>query len=279
MRTAFSMGLLAWGFVSAVWAGDSFTVPLYDPVTGQDVPAAGQPTFTVTPVDTPTATFTPSATNTPGPSATPVASEAPLKAPQWSDVKTVPQDIPVNPKISPWMSLIGLGLDIPGSSHFDQAYALGFDLDLGTGYRLDDQWSLWVNLSLGQFDSKNDTLTQNNNFMIIEAALWLKFRLIDADFSPYFFLGPGLAYGENRSNQAIQYDPVTGFYDIPVNEYEIDWLAEAGAGLDLRVGDGIHFYLQGRLISDFVSPSFAAYASKDSPVLLIPVEFGMLFGY
>jgi hypothetical protein len=265
-----------------VWAEDGFSIPLYDPMTHQDIAAPGQPTFTATP----TATFSPVPTEPARSSMTPVSGTSraaslstPLSAPQWSEVKTVPGNISMSKKMTPWMSLMGLGLDIPASAHIQKGYALGFDLNLGSGYRLDNQWSLWLNLSLGQFSSRNDTLTQDNNFMMIEAAFWARYRITNGDFSPYFFAGPGMAYNENRNNQAAQYDPTTGNYYVPIDQYEVDFLTEGGLGLDLRAGDGFHIFLQGKIICDFTSPHFASYASMDSPVLLAPLELGVLFGY
>jgi hypothetical protein len=285
MKMPFWMILLGWVVSSGVWADDSFSVPLYDPITHQDVPAPGQPTFTMTPAvtATPTATFSPSlaqVTATPSLGTTSSATlSTPLNAPQWSEVKTTPRDLPINKKISPWMSLLGVGADIPASSNIQKGYAVGFDLDLGTGYRLDDRWSLWINLELGQFTSRNDALTQNNNFLMIEAAFWARYRITGDDFSPYLFAGPGLAYNENRNNQAALYDPVTGYYNVPVNQSEVDFVAEGGLGLDLKTGEGFHVFLQGKVISDFTSPHFAHYASTDSPIVLVPVELGVLFGY
>ncbi len=283
MKIPFWIFLLGWAIApGGVWAEDSFSVPLYDPVTRQDVPAPGQPAFTATP----TATFSPMPTEPPQSSLTPVSTTsgavsfpAPLSAPQWNEVKTVPGNISMGKKMTPWMSLLGIGLDIPASAHIQKAYALGFDLNLGTGYRLDSQWSLWLNLALGQFSSRNDTLTQNNNFMMIEAAFWARYRILGGDFSPYLFAGPGLAYNENRNDQAAQYDPVTGNSYVPIDQYEVDFLAEGGLGFDLRAGDGFHVFLQGKIIYDFTSPHFESYASMDSPVLLVPVELGVLFGY
>ncbi|HVM33379.1 MAG TPA: hypothetical protein VMU88_09620 [bacterium] len=262
---------------SRVCAKDGFDVPLYDPATHRDILPSGEATVA------PTATLPPAITATPGPS--PASPPSALKtpaipaAPQWAQVKTVPKDVLVNPKLSPWMSSLGIGVGIPAGAEFPKAYGLGFDLQLGSGYRLDDHWSLWLDFSLGQFGSRNDTLSQNNNFMMVEAALGLKYRLTDESFSPFLFAGPGLAYGENRSNQAVQYDPGTGSYDIPINRYEVDAVVEGGLGIDLRVADALHFYLQGRVVCDFISEDFAAYASKDSPLVLVPVELGILFGY
>ncbi len=280
MKIPFWIGFLGWAVAPVVWGGDSFKVPLYDPATHQDIPAPGQPAFTATP----TAVFSPVPTEPPQSSLTPVSTRAgslpgPLSAPQWNEVKTVPGNISTAKKMTPWMSSLGIGLDIPAGAHVQKGYAVGFDLNLGTGYRLNSQWSFWLNLALGQFSSRDDTLTQNNNFMMIEAAFWARYRISEGDFSPYLFAGPGLAYNENRNDQAAQYDPGTGTYYVPIDQYEVDFLAEGGLGLDVRAGDGFHVFLQGKIICDFTSRPFGNYASMDSPVLLVPVDLGVLFGY
>ncbi len=194
-----------------------------------------------------------------------------------------PATTPVSPinreKPSKWVSSTGLGIGLPGSGNIQKAYGPAFAFDLGSGYLLSNRLSLWLNVGLDQFSSKNDSLTNGNNYMVIGAAFLIRARLLLSDFSPYFFLGPGLAYNENRSDNTIQYDSNTGYSNVPINSYEFDFLAEGGLGFQLKAGEGIDLYLEGKLIYDFASSHFAGTASTDSPDILIPLEMGVIFGY
>lgn len=174
--------------------------------------------------------------------------------------------------------MTGLGVGIPLSPHLTSAYSAAFNLNLGAGVRVSDQWTFWLDVALALYGSKNDHLTQGNNFNLINAALWARYRLLDSDFSPFVLGGPGLAYNENRSNNTEIYDPSTGDGYIPINGYEVDLMAEGGAGLDLRMGEGASVFLQARVAYDFTSPRFAGFASTDNPLVVMPIEIGMIFG-
>ncbi|HET9870109.1 MAG TPA: hypothetical protein VFR02_06415, partial [bacterium] len=165
--------VLAVGTLGPAWGGEPFSIPLYDPVSGRDLPGPGAST----PTPTPTVTASqPVPAVTPVPTPVSPGTQPLLRAPDWTEVKTAPGNLHPLGKKSPWMSLLGLGADIPLGTGMARGYAVGFDLDLGTGYRLDDDWSLWANASLGQFSSRDDGLTRHNNFMMIEGAVWAKYR-------------------------------------------------------------------------------------------------------
>ena len=181
-------------------------------------------------------------------------------------------------KPSPWLSSIGLGLGIPLSNQLQSTYSAGFNAGLGSGLKIDDQFSVWLNFNLGLYNSRNNQATHDNDFSLIEAAFCARYRILDSDLSPYLFAGPGFSYNEYRSNQGAVLDPGTGYGYIPVNSYEFDFLAEGGLGVDVRMTKGMTAYLQGKLTCDFTSPSFAGYASTDSPILLMPFELGVIFG-
>jgi len=143
---------------------------------------------------------------------------------------------------------------------------------------LTEQFSIWLDLNLDLYSSKNDGLTGGNNYTLINAALWGRYRILETDLSPYLFAGPGLAYNEYRSNVAFQYDPTTGYGNIPVNASEVGFLAEGGLGIDLRLGGGLDSYLQGKLTYSFITPHFAGFGYTDSPIVVVPLELGILFG-
>jgi hypothetical protein len=208
-------------------------------------------------------------------------------SPTWVPQKFTPKDLPpavqatVQPepsrKPSPWMSLTGLGIGLP-AAHLGNAYGTAFEAELGSGLKISHSFSIWLDVNLGFFGSRNDTLTGGNNYTMIEAAFWGRYRFLSGDFSPYLFAGPGVAYNENRSNGSAQYDPNTGVAYIPINAFEVDFLVEGGLGFDLALGEGLDLFLQGKLTYDFSSSNFAAYAATDSPILVVPVETGILFG-
>jgi hypothetical protein len=231
--------------------------------------AAGTSTYTPSPTVTSTATetFTPRPTNTP------------ILAPTWAPESSGPvPDKMQKKKPSDFMSSAGLGMGIARSHGIQSAYGTGFYADLGTGYKVTDKFSIWLDLNLDLFNSKNDTLTNGNNFTVIEAVLWARYRLLDSDISPYFFIGPGLSYNEYRSDGGIViYDNFGDGY-IPVDAYEFDFLAEGGFGLEMRVGGGIAGFIQGKLTYDFTTAHFAGYGSTDSPNIIMPFEIGLLFG-
>lgn len=213
------------------------------------------------------------------PAALPTPKPAPIVAPTWAPEKAGNfPDKPVPPKASPWISSIGLGIGIPMSKNINKAYAPGFNFDLGSAYKITSQFSLWFDLDVDLYSSKNNTLTRGNNYTMIEAAFWARYRFLESDLSPYIFAGPGLAYNENRSNGVLQYDPTTGYAYVPINAYEFDLLAEGGLGLGLKLGGGAEAFLQGKWAYDFTSPHFAGYASTDSPIIVLPLEMGLLFG-
>lgn len=230
-----------------------------------------------------TPTLLPTVAPSPGTSSPglPPPKPAAIVAPAWAPEAAGP----VSPreaarkKASPWLSQIGLGVGVPLSRGLGSAYASAFQVDLGSGLKVSDAFSIWLDLNLGFYNSKNDALTGGNNYTLIEAAFWGRFRLFPSTFSPYLFAGPGLAYNENRSDGALQYDPNTGYAYVPVNAYEIDLIAEGGLGLDLKMGGGTDVFLQGKLTCDFTSSHFAGYASTDSPVMVMPLEAGVIFGY
>jgi hypothetical protein len=231
--------------------------------------AGGTPTYTPTATVTSTATvtFTPRPTNTP------------ILAPTWAPESSgpVPEQMQKK-KPSDLMSSAGLGIGLPQSRGLKTAYGTGFFADLGTGLKVNDRLSFWLDLNLDLFNSKNDSLTNGNNFTVIEAAFWTRYRMLDSDMSPYFFLGPGISYNEYRSDGGIIiYDDYGDGY-IPVDSYEFDFLAEGGLGLEMRVGGGLAAFIQGKLSYDFTTAHFAGYGSTDSPTIITPFEIGLLFG-
>ena len=180
-------------------------------------------------------------------------------------------------KPSPWMSSMGLGVGLPLSENLGQAYTMGFNADLGSGLKITNAFSLWLDFDLDLYTSKNDGLTHNNNYTMIEGALWARYRFLETDWSPFVFLGPGLSYNEYRSDQGAVYSPYTGGY-IPVNSYEFDVLAEAGLGLEMKLGGGLTSFVQGKITYDFTSGGFAGFGNTDSPIIVSPLELGMIFG-
>lgn len=164
------------------------------------------------------------------------------------------------------------------SSNLQSTYSAGFNAGLGSGLKVSDNLSFWLDFNLGLYNSKNDPATHNNDFSLIEAVLCARYRVVDSDLSPYLFAGPGVSYNEYRSNQGAVLDPNTGYGYIPVNSYEFDFLAEGGLGLDVRMTKGMAAYFQGKLTYDFTSSSFAGYGSTDSPLIVMPFELGIIFG-
>lgn len=176
------------------------------------------------------------------------------------------------------MSSAGVGVDIPKSKNLQTAYSGSLYADLGSGLKITDQFSVWLDFNLGLFNSQNDQLTNYSDFTLIEAAFWARYRIFNSDISPYVFIGPGISYNEYRSNQGAIVDYDIDYAYIPINAYEFDFLAEGGIGLEMRVGGGITTFLQGKLTYDFTSSSFAGYGSTDSPTIVMPFELGMIFG-
>ena len=91
-------------------------------------------------------------------------------------------------------------------------------------------------------------------------------------------MGPGIGYNEYRSNQGAVIDQNTGSGYIPINSYEIDFLVEGGVGMELGLGGGFATFLQTKVTYDFTSGPFGQYGSTDSPLIVMPLELGMLFG-
>ncbi len=222
---------------------------------------------------TPTATPTQTATITPRPTNTPIL------APTWAPESAgpIPEQMKKK-KSSEFMSSAGLGIGLPQSPNLRAAFGTGFNADLGTGYKVTSQFSIWLDLDLDLFDSKNDNLTHGNNFTIIEAVFWARYRLLDSDFSPYFFFGPGLSYNEYRSDGGVVIDTNDYYEYIPISAIEFDFLAEGGLGLEMRLGGGMAAFFQGKLSYDFTTAHFAGDGSTDSPNIVVPLEIGLLFG-
>ncbi len=233
--------------------------------------AYGEP-FTITPTGTSTPTVVP-ALSTPSPS--PTAMVAPEWAPSKASLPTYQE--PKKPEKSRWETLTGLGASIPLSSHFQRAYATGFSLDLGEGYQFTDLFSGWLMVNIEPFNSKNDALTGGENFNLIDAALLAKVNLTSSGVSPYLFAGPGVAYNETRSNTAVVYDDYGDYY-LPISSYEVDLMAVGGAGIDLKAAEGFKVFLQGKVVVDLTSSGFAYSSASDSPLILIPIQIGVIFG-
>lgn len=176
------------------------------------------------------------------------------------------------------MSLTGLGVAIPASANFKSAYDVGFGVDLGTGYRLSNQFSLWLDLGLTAYGSYINTATVDISYTIIDAALLARYQPITSVLSPYVFAGPGLAYNEVRNVDNTVLDTALGYFYIPVSAYEFDLLLEGGAGVELGLGQGAAFFLEGKVLCDIPSSSFANNISIDNQTLAIQVELGTLFG-
>ena len=169
-------------------------------------------------------------------------------------------------------------MGVPLSTNLQSTYSTAFNAGLGSGLKVSDNFSLWLDFNLEIYNSKNNQATHNNDFSLIEAAFWARYRILDSDLSPFFFAGPGISYNEYRSNQGAVLDPNTGYGYIPINSYEFDFLAEGGLGVDLRMAQGMTAYLQGKLTYDFASAAFAGYGSTDSPIIVMPFELGIIFG-
>ena len=231
--------------------------------------AGGTPTPTVTPTVTATVTMT----------YTPWPTNTPILAPTWAPESAGPVPEEMKKKQpSNFMSSAGLGIGFPQSSNLQTAFGTAFNADLGTGYKLSSQFSLWLDLNLNLFNSRDNNLTHGNNFTIIEAVLWARYRLLASDFSPYVFLGPGLSYNEYRSNGGPIFDTVTYYEYVPINAIEFDFLAEGGLGLEVKLDKETAAFLQGKLYYDFTTAHFAGYGSTDSPNIVVPIEIGLLFG-
>ena len=231
---------------------------------------------------TPTATLDstkgPQVTFSPTPSS-PTPTRTPFFAPTWAPESAGTGPSPLEPKKpSPWMTTTGLGISIPASGKLQQAYSNGFYFAIGSGYKLTEQFSVWLDLALNLYNSKNDSLTHGNNYTLIEGAFWARYRILRSEVSPYFFAGPGISYNEYRNTGVVLYDPTTGAGYIPINSYEVDFLLEGGLGIDMSLGGGLDTYLQGKLTYSFTSPAFAGYASTDSPIIVVPLELGINFG-
>jgi hypothetical protein len=177
-----------------------------------------------------------------------------------------------------WLSLISVGAGIPQSPNLQEAYNTSFHLGLGVGLRVSAPLSLWLDFSLDQSNNKNASLTHNNNYMLIGLAGLTRWRFLSSDFSPFVFLGPGLAYNENRSTIPVvdtTYNTVT----VPISGYEFDFLMEGGLGFGFEALNGLEVFLQGRVLLDLTSTRFEAVGDTDSPVKLIPVEAGVVLCY
>ena len=218
------------------------------------------------------ATFSPTGTPTIGP-----ALLAPDSAPSQADSPGHPY-FPANEVkgSSKWHSSMALGVVIPGSAGLQSNYPLGFSGSLGSGYQFTRQFSGWIQFDFDHFTPRGTGETQYN---IVCLALLAKWNLTDSSLSPYVFMGPGGSYNEVRSNTAAGYDDYTGQYYFPVNQYEIDLVAEGGLGLSLRLSDSFRLFLQGKMTVNFISPSFAANVLGDSPSFLIPVQTGVELGF
>jgi hypothetical protein len=175
------------------------------------------------------------------------------------------------------MSLEDLGVGIPSSGNLRSAYGAAFNADVGTGYKLSDQLSLWFDVGLDTFGANNSTPSGTSNFTMINASFSMKYRFLTGGLNPYIFFGPGLAYNEIRGN-TLQYDPTDEYLYIPVTAYEFDFFAQGGIGMEIGVGGGLDLFLQAKVIGDFVSSSFAGNAFVDTPTLATQVELGTLFG-
>jgi hypothetical protein len=224
-------------------------------------------------------TPTPTPGSSPSPTAAPTPVHTPLRAPTWAPTSAGTEPgVHHEKKGAHWLSRTGLGLAVPASPSLQSNYSLGFGADVGTGYRLSDRLSLWLDFGLSAFNAKNPTAAVNNNYTLICAALSLKYRLATSGLAPYLFAGPGLAYNESRNVNNPQYDEYTGILYIPVTAYEFDPVLQGGAGLELDLGDGAAFYLQGKVLCDYLSPSFAADVEADNQTLCWQLELGTLFG-
>ncbi len=246
-----------------------------------NAPSAGKvpgPKASATPTPIPGSANKAQATFTPTP-ASPTPTRTPFLAPTWAPSSAGIGPSPLEHKSpSAWMTSTGLGIGIPISVHLQKGYSTGFNVAIGSGYKLTEQFSIWLNLGLNLYSSKDDTHTHGNNYTLIEGALSARYRILASDISPFLFAGPGISYNEYRNPSVVQYDPTTGYGYIPVNAYEVAFLMEGGLGIDMRLGGGIDTYLQGKLTYGFISPGFAGYASTDSPIMLVPLELGIILG-
>jgi hypothetical protein len=145
---------------------------------------------------------------------------------------------------------------------------------VGTGYKLSDQFSAWLDVVFHTFGAKSGAI----NYTLIDLTLSARYRLTSSAFSPYLFAGPGLAYNENRSTTTTSYDVYTGYPYFLVNSSEVDFLAAGGLGMEFRLEDGMNVYLQSKLMVDFTSVNFAQSAFTDSPILYVPIQAGVFFG-
>lgn len=133
-----------------------------------------------------------------------------------------------------WVSLISVGAGVPISPKLQEAYSTSFHLGLGLGWRASSHLSLWLDFTLDQFNSKNSQLTNDNNYMLITFASLALYRIFTSAFSPFFFLGPGLAYNEDRST-IPQVDTTLGIVTVPITSSEVDFLFEGGRDSALKL--------------------------------------------
>jgi hypothetical protein len=177
-----------------------------------------------------------------------------------------------------WLSLISIGAGVPLSPKIQEAYSAPFHLGLGLGWRASNHFSIWLDFTLDQFNNKNSQLTNDNNYMLIVFAGLVRYRLLRSPFSPFLFLGPGLAYNEDRST-IPQVDTTLGIVTVPITSSEVDFLLEGGAGVSFEALNGLEIFIQGRGVWDTASSQFAKTAYTDSPVILLPLEAGVVLCY
>lgn len=255
-------------------------------LSGQMAPSPlGTPQAEISVIPSPTPAFTPAPSAGAAPDQeiegkfTPVPGEK-LKLEDWiehpSSGKAPKERSLTKPGV--WLSQISVGAGIPQSPNLQAAYATAFHLGLGVGLRVSAPLSLWLDCDIDQFNEKNSSLTNNNNYLFVGFAGLGRWRFLTSDFSPFLFLGPGMAYNENRSTIPT-YDSSYDIVTVPVSGSEVDFLAEGGAGVGYEAMNGLELFLQGRMLWDLTSPHFAGIAYTDSPVKLIPVEGGVVLCY
>ena len=72
-----------------------------------------------------------------------------MVAPDWAPqaAGAVPENLKPK-KPSPWMSSAAIGVGVPMSQNIQSAYTSGFDADLGTGLKVADRFSVWLDFDL-----------------------------------------------------------------------------------------------------------------------------------
>jgi hypothetical protein len=164
-------------------------------------------------------------------------------------------------------------LNLPLNSEFAQTYQPTGGVNVAVGLNFSPSVELSLDFDYTHFNSANDSLTGGYYMSQMDLALLFKYRFLTEDVRPYLFAGPGMG-----GHYFVWDYRIGNLYASETVRDTVCFMAEAGAGLEIKIRKGLLFYVQGKMSTDFSGSDLNGFIPVGSPIQYVPLQAGIILG-